>query len=138
MIKKLASVFALFFLATAVSVSAQTRTVSGFVEGQAETVRGVTTKTIDVLVVVPVTEKVSMTIWTLNSESWGEAQVELSKKFTPWLSLSASAGIENAERPWRIGTSAWVGKGRVSTLFLYERGGSGWWYRSISKAKVGE
>ena len=79
---------------------------------------------------------VNMYGWFLVSDVWGEALLGISKSIRPWLWASVSAGIETDEVPWRANVSMWGGKGRLSTLFVGEYGGSGYWYLLKSAARV--
>lgn len=74
--------------------------------------------------------------WFLVSEEWSEALLGVSKAFRPWLWTSVSAGVETDEAPWRANVSAGGEKGRLSVFFANEAGGSGYWYKFTSTARV--
>ena len=61
---------------------------------------------------------------------WAQIYGGLSLYPMPWLGLSAGAGIEKDENPWRAaGSIAAAGRGNAA-LLLVEHGGSGFWYRA--------
>ena len=75
--------------------------------------------------------------WFLVSETWSEAVVGVAKSIRPWMSVSVGVGVDTDDNPWRVGPNVWVGNDRVSSFLILEYGGSGFWYRSMSFAKLG-
>lgn len=71
-------------------------------------------------------------------EAWAEAYGGLAWFPAKWIKISAGAGIETAEEPWRVATSLFLKKGRYSLYGGYERGGSGWWAKSVARAGLGQ
>ncbi len=49
-----------------------------------------------------------------------------------WIQLGVGGGLEQAENPWRIAGSIWMGNESetFSTLHIFETGGSGFWCRN--------
>jgi len=52
---------------------------------------------------------------------------------TLWLELSANAGIENYNKPFRGGASIWIGQDKWSIISIQEDGGSGHWQKNVGK-----
>lgn len=50
--------------------------------------------------------------------------------------VSASIGRESGFAELRKAGSIWVGKGSLSALSIYEKGGSGYWYKHLATAKI--
>ena len=74
--------------------------------------------------------------WFLANDVWGEAVLGVSKSVRPWLWGAVAAGIETDDDPWR-GSGTVVGaKGRYSTFFVAEYGGTGYWYRFTGTARL--
>ena len=74
--------------------------------------------------------------WFLVNDEWGEGLVGVSKSVKPWLWLASAAGVEKADTPLRFSQNVWAGKGRLSTVFTMEYGGSGMWYMNKGLVKV--
>lgn len=72
--------------------------------------------------------------WSLNSKAWSEAYAGLTYAPVAWAEASASYGLEPGGERWA--TSGWVGSGPVSVSGIYEKGVSGWWYKSVSTYEV--
>ena len=50
----------------------------------------------------------------------------------PWLSLSLSVGLETHRNPLRLAGSISANKGKWASSYTHEKGGSGYWYKSVS------
>jgi hypothetical protein len=81
-------------------------------------------------------KKADLTVWFLVSEKWGEGLVGVSKSFKPWLWVGMLAGMETSQRPLRVSPEIWVGSDKASVFVAVERGGSGWWYKSVGTVKI--
>lgn len=74
--------------------------------------------------------------WFFASESWSEAVLGVAKSIRPWLWVSLGVGVETDDNPWRVSQNAWIGNDHASSFLTIERGGSGFWYRSMSFVKL--
>lgn len=61
---------------------------------------------------------------------WAQAYGGLTYAPVSWLQVGLGAGLEQADNPWRIASSIWLGNDRLSALTVLETGGSGFFYRS--------
>ncbi|MFA5889211.1 MAG: hypothetical protein WCW47_00075 [Candidatus Paceibacterota bacterium] len=117
-------------IASATIVNAQTTT--GFVEGQFQMSKDATVaKTLDVALTHPIKPGWAIEGWALKTDGWGEAYVGVSKLLTSWASLTAQVGVEEADRPWRVAGTLWMGNAKFSALVILEEGGSGWWHKVV-------
>lgn len=80
--------------------------------------------------------KDSLTLWALESRSWGEVLVGYQHRFSPWLEAGVSAGLETCDQPWRTSAWVWTGRGRLSLFTVGEIGGSGGWYLIQGGVKI--
>ncbi len=74
----------------------------------------------------------------LFQETWAEAYGGLLISPRPWVELGAGAGLEQADDPWRVLLSIWLGHSKLSWLNLFEEGGSGYWFESLLVYRSGE
>lgn len=81
-------------------------------------------------------EKVGWTVWAQTSKGWSEALAGLTFAPTSFLEVSAIAGIETDEKPFRYSGTAWLGKGRFSFLTIQETGGSGYWQKNMGVFQI--
>lgn len=103
-------------------------------------VEGTVTPDINVFATKKISEKVSLTAFTLVEEKWSEALVGVTYCPTSNLELGLSAGIEQNEALYRLGGSVWIGSGKTSLLILVEKGDGldNYWYKSVVNYKVSE
>jgi hypothetical protein len=74
-------------------------------------------------------ETIGWYAWSLtNKDGWAETYAGLTFSPASWVSLSAGAGLENAEKPWRVNVNAYLSYKKISLLSVVEHGGSGFWY----------
>ncbi|MGE5392454.1 MAG: hypothetical protein ACM3NH_01795 [Candidatus Saccharibacteria bacterium] len=67
-------------------------------------------------------------IWGLGTDGWSEGYVSYYRNLSPWLQVSAGAGMEQTHSHWRTAASVWAGKGPFSSFLALEHGASGFWY----------
>lgn len=67
---------------------------------------------------------------------WAQAYGGLTYAPVSWLQVGLGAGLEQAEDPWRIAGSIWLGNKRWSALTILENGNSGLFYRSQFNIKA--
>lgn len=116
-------------------LSAPVASAQSFVEYQHLFRDGSPSPTVDGQLAIP-GKTVDIVAWFLASDVWGEALFGISKSIRPWLWASVQAGLETDREPWRVNVSAGGGRGRLSVFFTNETGGSGYWYRFTSTARV--
>lgn len=116
-------------------LSAPLASAQSFVEYQHRFRDGSPSPTLDGQLFIP-GKTVNVVGWFLVSDDWGEAEVGISKSIRPWLWAAVMAGLEADEAPWRANVTAGGGKGRLSVFFTNEVGGSGYWYKFTSTARV--
>lgn len=67
---------------------------------------------------------------------WAQAYAGMKYSPAPWAEVSLGIGLEQADSPFRVGGSVWLGQGRVSALHLFEDGGSGPWHKTTVAYKA--
>jgi len=71
-------------------------------------------------------------IQVLGSRSWAEIYGGLTLQPGPWLQLGLGIGLEQDNKPVRVGGFFWIGdNGKYFTRTDLEKGGSGVWYQSF-------
>ena len=80
-------------------------------------------------------DKLAMFGWIRMDQNWSESYTGLTYSPLSWIHLSAGLGIETNENPLRLGTSVLLTNKKGFALFIYENGGSGYWYRGILNCK---
>ena len=124
------------FLLTFASDNVMAQT-TGFAEWQLRAVsseKSVTT--MDVQLVKPLGNGWTLESWSLKTDGWAETQLGVGKNLAPWVSVSASIGIEQSDNLWRTGYSLWMEKGKNTILVLYEYGDSGAWHKIVAAHEV--
>jgi hypothetical protein len=117
------------------------RPVSGFAEGQIR-INGGTTTQLDVALDHPMKkEGLSVATWALKGSDWSEVLIGLTKSFTrqgkgAWASITGQVGLEQNDKPWRIGTTLWMGNAKTSALLILEEGGGGRWHKAVVTRQV--
>lgn len=74
--------------------------------------------------------------WTLQSGEWGEALFGPTYEPAPWVTLSASIGLQAGDHRQRYGGGLNLKSERFSLLILREEGGDHW-YRYLARWQVG-
>ena len=69
----------------------------------------------------------------------GYAEVYFGPTWRPkkWLALSAGAGLETADSPWRVAGSFMATPGKNRLLLIGETGGTGLWYKALAYRELG-
>jgi hypothetical protein len=108
--------------------------VSGSIESENLIAAGAVTPQINVYVQGPIasSKRFGWSAWSLTSKAWSEAYAGPTWTPRPWLSLSVSAGAETNKHPLRVAGSVSASKGKWAESYVHEKGGSGWWYKSVS------
>jgi len=74
--------------------------------------------------------------WFFVGEHWAEGYAGLTYAPLSWCQVGLGFGLEQADDPWRVGSSLWVGNGRWSVLALLEDGGGAFWHRVVANYRV--
>ncbi len=109
---------------------------AGFVESYNTVADGGNTPQVNMYVYGTIRDQLGWSAWTLTSETYSEAYAGFTYAPAKWIEVSASLGLESAEKSFRQGASVWLGKGRWSLLSIHEDGGSGYWYRYLGTYQV--
>jgi hypothetical protein len=113
---------------------------SGFVESQTnfQNGRGETSTGVNVLVNVTITKRFGLYSFGQTSKNYSQIYAGPTFSPKPWIQFGAGIGAEQAKHPLRGGAFVWMGKKKVSNLFITEHGaskGSGW-YKNILNVQV--
>ncbi len=76
-------------------------------------------------------KQVGVFAWFLVNKHWAEGYTGLNYKPFAYCQISLGAGLEQAERSLRLGSSVWLGNEKIYALIITEKGGSGFWHRAI-------
>lgn len=87
-----------------------------------------------------ISKKMNLTTFLLVEQNWSEALVGLSYSPKDWMSIGLSVGIEHNPALYRFAGSLWLGKGKVSSLTLWEKGDGkeNYWYKEILAYKFSD
>lgn len=77
------------------------------------------------------TKDVGYFAYALESKCWNEAYAGFTYSPTTWSQIALGYGQEQMPDPTRFGGWIWLGKGKVSCLYLFEDGGSGPWHKTV-------
>jgi hypothetical protein len=81
--------------------------------------------------------KVGVFSWAQTGPIYRQVYVGGSYQFTTWLQAGVGGGVEEANSKARLGSFAYLSKGKNSVFAIYENGGSGPWYFTLYNRKVG-
>lgn len=84
----------------------------------------------------PANEKWGTFAWVQVRSDYTQAYAGATYKPKPWLQLALGVGAEQDKNPFRIGSYAYFGKGGISSLAVFETGGSGFWYKVETNYKI--
>ena len=107
--------------------------ISGFLESQNLGRSGKITPAINIYANGSFSNSIGWFGWSSTSRGWSEGYVGPTFSPASWLSLSASLGVETADRPTRYSCWLWAGDKHLSFFLIQEDGGSGYWYRCVAK-----
>lgn len=74
--------------------------------------------------------------WFLVGEHWAEGYAGLTYSPWSWCQAGFGVGLEQADDPWRVGGSLWIGNENLSVLTLLEDGGGQFWHRVVVNYRV--
>ncbi len=83
-------------------------------------------------------EKISLSYFSLVKEKWAEAQLGIIYQPAEWVQLGLSCGIEQKSSLFRTGSMLWFGSGDFSFLALVEEGigADNYWYQITGEEKI--
>lgn len=134
----------MFILTTLLAATARAET-RWSVEEQTLVRDGALTPTLNIYATAPLLKKddaaragstLGVFVFGLVSPGWAQLYSGLTFAPADWIQLSAGAGLEQADAPWRTAGSIWLGRGRFSLLTIGEYGGGGGWYKAVGNARI--
>lgn len=127
------------FASSVVMAAEDVHKVSGFIETQIKMSEGQSSQVVPTVGLSgKIAGKFGWSLFTLQSQGWSE--VYAGPTFAPasWCQIGAAIGIETGSTSPRYGSSLWLGKGRFSTLAIYEKGELAAWYKTVTLVKVAD
>ncbi len=121
----------LAILAFAVLASAQ-----NWVEERTYVSGGAATPRIDGLLTQSIKGNLGSFEWFQVQQGYSQAYAGATYSPKPWLQFALGGGLEEAKSPARLGSYIWMGKGKLSGLFVFEDGGSGIWFKTEANYQV--
>ncbi len=107
-----------------------------WVEERTYIANGVITPRINGLFTKPAAEKLGSFVWFQVQQGYSQAYAGLTYAPKSWIQVAIGPGLEEDRHPMRVGSYVWMGKGKVSTLAVFEDGGSGFWWKSESNYQI--
>jgi hypothetical protein len=122
-------------LFSSVAVLGQEKKLTGFAEIQTTTAKGKTVPQFNLWLQRPITKKVGLFFYGLESRGYSEAYAGLTYAPKSWIEGGLGAGAENP-RNFRWGGYIWTGKHGLVNLLILEGKGSGNWYKNTATYAV--